>query len=596
MAIINSYPNITELKTGSLLLVSDTSVEGNPTKTAPVSDIIALIPSLVPGGGTVTSVSSLTTNQLTVGSGTSTPQLSIVTADVTGTSTALATGEQIKKFVETQVTGLVASVTSGNTNTITIGGTSTAPTVAANTAAVANGSNNLATGDQIYDFVTAQGYSTVTKLDDLSDVLYSGTNLFVGLEPASLISGSANTSLGASALSNITTGNQNTAIGNMALLSTNSGFNNTAVGYLALSSGTDKSDNVGVGRFAGDNSSGSENVFIGSQAGTRTPSEGVHIGYLAGMNQGKQSVIIGSKAGQLTNGLSLTPEHNTFIGYEAGFAFGGYDNIFIGHQAAAEDANEALNTGNNNIGIGIKSLFKLTSGQVNLGIGHDTLSKITSGSYNFAIGHQAGASLPTTVESRSTFIGHNAGQNNTGNGSSVAIGFNCLLADTAGVSNVAIGKDTFPLLVNSGSVGNSGNNVAVGVDAGKNQTSGENNTYIGNKAGNGIISSSGNTIIGAVTATTPPDTGSDNTLIGTNVNTSSTTGANQIVIGSNATGHGDNIAVIGNANTTSIDPHTDNTTSLGTTSHGFTSLVLVSQNGSKFTVTVSDAGALVVSS
>ena len=53
MAIINSYPSITELKTGSLLLVSDTSVLGNPTKTTSVADIVALIPPLVPGGGTM---------------------------------------------------------------------------------------------------------------------------------------------------------------------------------------------------------------------------------------------------------------------------------------------------------------------------------------------------------------------------------------------------------------------------------------------------------------------------------------------------------------------------------------------------------------
>ena len=57
-------------------------------------------------------------------------------------------------------TGTVTSVTTGNANTITIGGTSAAPTVAANTAAVTNGSLNLATGDQIYDFVIAQGYTT----------------------------------------------------------------------------------------------------------------------------------------------------------------------------------------------------------------------------------------------------------------------------------------------------------------------------------------------------------------------------------------------------------------------------------------------------
>jgi len=54
--------------------------------------------------------------------------------------------------------GTVTSVTSGNTNTITVGGTATDPTISANTAVVANGSLNLATGDQIYDFVIGQGY------------------------------------------------------------------------------------------------------------------------------------------------------------------------------------------------------------------------------------------------------------------------------------------------------------------------------------------------------------------------------------------------------------------------------------------------------
>jgi len=55
MAIINSYPNITQLEASSLLLVSDTTVEGNPTKTTSVADIVALIPPLVPGGGTMSS-------------------------------------------------------------------------------------------------------------------------------------------------------------------------------------------------------------------------------------------------------------------------------------------------------------------------------------------------------------------------------------------------------------------------------------------------------------------------------------------------------------------------------------------------------------
>jgi len=53
MAIINSYPAISTLESGDLLLVVDTSVDGNPTKTTSVGDIVALIPPLVPGGGTM---------------------------------------------------------------------------------------------------------------------------------------------------------------------------------------------------------------------------------------------------------------------------------------------------------------------------------------------------------------------------------------------------------------------------------------------------------------------------------------------------------------------------------------------------------------
>lgn len=51
------------------------------------------------GSGTVTEVTSSTTNQLTVANGTTTPALSIVTAAVTNGGTGLATGDQIYDFV-----------------------------------------------------------------------------------------------------------------------------------------------------------------------------------------------------------------------------------------------------------------------------------------------------------------------------------------------------------------------------------------------------------------------------------------------------------------------------------------------------------------
>ena len=60
--------------------------------------------------------------------------------------------------------GTVTSVASGNANTITIGGTAAAPTVAANTAAIADSGTNLATGDQIYTFVTDFDYGSVKSV------------------------------------------------------------------------------------------------------------------------------------------------------------------------------------------------------------------------------------------------------------------------------------------------------------------------------------------------------------------------------------------------------------------------------------------------
>jgi hypothetical protein len=67
------------------------------------------------------------------------------------------------------VNGDVETVSSGTVNQITVqGGTGATPTIAAVTAAVADGGTALATGDQIYDFVTAEIAGVVQ-----SDTTYS---------------------------------------------------------------------------------------------------------------------------------------------------------------------------------------------------------------------------------------------------------------------------------------------------------------------------------------------------------------------------------------------------------------------------------------
>ena len=75
--------------------------------------------------------------------------------------------------------GTVTSVATGNANTITIGGSAAAPTVAANTAAIAASGTNLATADQINTFVTDFGYTTnvgtVTSVSAGDGIRITGT-------------------------------------------------------------------------------------------------------------------------------------------------------------------------------------------------------------------------------------------------------------------------------------------------------------------------------------------------------------------------------------------------------------------------------------
>lgn len=75
------------------------------------------------------------------------------------------------------VNGQVESISSGTANQITVtGGTGATPSISAVTAAVVNGGTGLATGDQIYDFVMAQGF--LTDADAVTS-LVAGTGISV---------------------------------------------------------------------------------------------------------------------------------------------------------------------------------------------------------------------------------------------------------------------------------------------------------------------------------------------------------------------------------------------------------------------------------
>lgn len=112
----------------------------------------------------ISSVSSVSADQLIVYNGTTTPQLAIVTASVANGSLALATGGQIYSFVTglgyTSNVGTVTSVSSLNSNHLVVTNSTTAPLLEIITDAIINGGTALATGDQIYDFVINLGYTS----------------------------------------------------------------------------------------------------------------------------------------------------------------------------------------------------------------------------------------------------------------------------------------------------------------------------------------------------------------------------------------------------------------------------------------------------
>ena len=133
---------------------------------------------------------------------------------------------------------------------------------------------------------------------------------------------------------------------------------------------------------------------------------------------------------------------------------------------------------------------------------------------------------------------------NAGGEQNVAVGFYTLTSNTGGISNTALGSY-------AGYATTANYNTAVGHQSLYLNSSGSSNTAIGRQALKSNSSASDNTAVGE-DAGDVITTGSNNVIIGSGADPSANSADNQIVIGKDATGQGDNYAVIGNADVTRL--------------------------------------------
>ena len=198
---------------------------------------------------------------------------------------------------------------------------------------------------------------------------------------------------------------------------------------------------------------------------------------LADNTSGLENTAVGRSALE-NNTIGI---RNTAIGYRSLRTNDSGDfNIAIGYSSMlnAEGSNnigvgiQALNasTGVDNVALGTSALKSANPGSYNTAIGNQAMTSATDGSFNVAIGRTV---LRVNTGNNNVGLGEDALRANTSGGNNIAIGLDAVRTTTIGHDNIGIGRTALNLL-NSGD-----DNVAIGGDAGDNLTTGSVNTLIG---------------------------------------------------------------------------------------------------------------------
>ena len=333
----------------------------------------------------------------------------------------------------------------------------------------------------------------------------------------SLTTGSYNYGYGFDALRSNTTGNANVSIGLNSLYSNTIGAGNTAIGHVAGDANTTGYFNSFFGHFAGSSLGSSTYAGNGctllgaySKILTAGVSNSTCIGFNSfidanlqiSLGSGSENIIMRGatfmNGNLLVNGntdltggnaTATTQADNDKTTKVATTAFVSrmiYYNQTSHNLAINQEQYNSITTGVNNISLGLKAGYLITSGNGNTSIGIEALRSCLTGSNNFVLGQASLYSL--TSGSWNVAIGvltlaNTNGSYNVGIGSycgnissgdfNIYIGWFAAIAATTDGTNVGIGSYCYPQLTTGK------DNVAIGVSAGTGITTGTSNTFIG---------------------------------------------------------------------------------------------------------------------
>jgi hypothetical protein len=255
---------------------------------------------------------------------------------------------------------------------------------------------------------------------------------------------------GARILSTPGTGNLLAGIGAGAALS--SGADNAFFGTGAGAATSLGLANAFFGKDAGAlNTTGQQNVFVGFEAGKANTSSGsnTYVGYSSGRAAtGGANTFVGSGTGTNTT----TGTSNVFVGRFAGNGnTTGSENVFVGVSTAMD----SLSTAGSNVLVGF-SAGRTNRGAANTFLGAEAGSDNTTGQLNVFAGWFAGGA--NTTGSSNVFLGYYAGDSNTTGGGNTILG--------AG-SDVGAPDLTHATAIGAGSVAHASDTIVLGRDQGQ---------------------------------------------------------------------------------------------------------------------------------